>query len=108
MAQVKCRALITLLPSDEGGLPRELPSRTQSLVIRVSCEEHEDWERGRPFAAEITSDDDEPLVPGDKYHIVTMAFPESEAAGYFHPGDRFALWFGRGVGQGIVSRRVVA
>ncbi|GII59800.1 hypothetical protein Pth03_81890 [Planotetraspora thailandica] len=106
MAQVKCRALISLLSSEEGGLSRELPSRTQSLVIRVSYDDHP--EHGRPFSAEITADDDEPLAPGDKYHIVTMAFREPEAARYFHPGDRFALWFGHGVGRGIVSRRVVA
>ncbi|MFJ2031405.1 hypothetical protein [Streptosporangium sp. NPDC087985] len=105
MSQVKVRALITLLPSEEGGLPHGLSSRTQSLVV-CACRGKEPKVQSRPFAAAITADDEEPLAPGDRNHVVTIAFTDEEAIEYLHPGDRFRLWCGHDVGRGIVSRRV--
>ena len=103
---VRAKALITLFPPDKGGLAHELPFRTQALVICPSGEEHgrrPSW----PFAAAITADDEEPLIPGERLHVVTIATTDDEAVEYLRPGDRFRLWCGHDVGSGIVSRRVI-
>ncbi|MEU7936149.1 hypothetical protein [Microbispora bryophytorum] len=103
---VRAKALITLLPSDQGGLPHELPSRTQSLVI-CACAGEEDSRSSRPFQAAITADDEEPLTPGDRLHVVTIATTDDDAVEYLRPGERFRLWCGHDVGSGIVSRRLI-
>ncbi|GGO02302.1 hypothetical protein [Microbispora bryophytorum] len=103
---VQAKALITLLPSDQGGLPHELPSRTQSLVI-CACTGEEDSRLSRPFQAAITADDEEPLTPGDRLHVVTIATTDDDAVEYLRPGERFRLWCGHDVGSGIVSRRLI-
>ncbi|GAB3879531.1 hypothetical protein [Microbispora bryophytorum] len=103
---VQAKALITLLPSDQGGLPHELPFRTQSLVI-CACTGEEDSRFSRPFQAAITADDEEPLTPGDRLHVVTIATTDDDAVEYLRPGERFRLWCGHDVGSGIVSRRLI-
>ncbi|MBX6383781.1 MAG: hypothetical protein IRZ07_12530 [Microbispora sp.] len=104
---VRAKALITLLPSDQGGLAHELPYRTHSLVICAACAgKHGTW-LSRPFQAAITTDDEEPLAPGDRLHVVTIATTDDEAVDYLRPGERFRLWCGHDVGSGIVSRRVI-
>ncbi|WP_405149184.1 hypothetical protein OG589_13705 [Sphaerisporangium sp. NBC_01403] len=106
MNRMKVRALITLLPSEKGGLPHALPHRTQSLTV---CAHHQEEGviRSRPFAAAITADDWKPLTPGDKDHIVTIVVTDDKAAEYLRPGEHFDLWCGHDIGSGIVSRRVV-
>ncbi len=102
----RVRALITLLPPEQGGLDRALPHRSQ--VLTVCARDQEAGTAGRhPFAAAISTDDWEPLAPGDTFHIVTMLVSDDEAAEYLRPGERFDLWRGHDVGTGIVSRRVV-
>ncbi|GIH50344.1 hypothetical protein ACIBK1_01330 [Microbispora rosea] len=103
---VRAKALITLLASDQGGLPHELPFRTQSLVICACAGEYGSGP-SRPFQAAITSDDEEPLIPGDRLHVVTIATTDDDAVDYLRPGGRFRLWCGHDVGTGIVSRRVI-
>ncbi|WP_157099302.1 hypothetical protein [Microbispora sp. ATCC PTA-5024] len=103
---VRAKALITLYPPDKGGLTHELPFRTQSLVICAHTA-REGRELDRPFQAAITADDEEPLVPGERLHVVTIATNDDDAADYLRPGLRFRLWCGHDVGNGIVSRRVI-
>ncbi|MGI5153756.1 hypothetical protein [Microbispora sp. CA-102843] len=105
---VQAKALITLLPSDQGGLPHELPFRTQSLVICACAYAGEEgrW-LSRPFQVAITADDEEPLTPGDWLHVVTIATTDDDAVEYLRPGERFRLWCGHDVGSGIVSRRLI-
>ncbi|MEU6429848.1 hypothetical protein ABZ860_28480 [Microbispora sp. NPDC046973] len=103
---VQAKALITLLPSDEGGLPHELPFRTQSLVI-CACAGEDGSGPSRPFQVAITADDEEPLTPGDRLHVVTIATTDDDAVEYLRPGERFRLWCGHDVGTGIVSRRLI-
>ncbi|MEV7803132.1 hypothetical protein AB0O28_09325 [Microbispora sp. NPDC088329] len=105
MTRIKVRALITLLPSEQGGLHHALPHRSQSLTVSAHHREAGVVHR-RPFAAAITTDDWKPLSPGDKNHIVTIAVTDDRAAEYLRPGERFDLWCGHDVGSGIVSRRV--
>jgi hypothetical protein len=100
---VQAKALITLLPSDQGGLPHDLPYSTQSLVVCACTEEH----GSRPFQVAITADDEEPLSPGDWLHVVTIATTDDDAIDYLRPGERFRLWCGHDVGTGIVSRRLL-
>ncbi|GGO27259.1 hypothetical protein GCM10010116_54650 [Microbispora rosea subsp. aerata] len=104
---VRAKALITLLPSDQGGLPHELPFRTQSLVVCCACAGVSGTWLSRPFQAAITADDEEPLTPGDWLHVVTIATTDDDAIAFLRPGERFRLWCGHDVGSGIVSRRVI-
>ncbi|GAA0427896.1 hypothetical protein Acor_84040 [Acrocarpospora corrugata] len=106
MTRMKVRALITLLPPEQGGLSHALPHRTQSLTVRAHHREA-GVVRRRPFAAAIITDDWMPLTPGDKHHIVTMIVTDDKAAEYLRPGERFDLWCGHDIGGGIVSRRIV-
>ncbi|ETK32779.1 hypothetical protein [Microbispora sp. ATCC PTA-5024] len=103
---VRAKALITLFSAEKGGLSHELPSRTQSLVICARTSQH-GARPGRPFAAAITSDDQEPLVPGERLHVVTITTSDEGAVDYLGPGERFRLWCGHDIGFGIVSRRVI-
>ncbi|SEK55589.1 hypothetical protein [Nonomuraea pusilla] len=105
-ANVKVRALITLLPPEEGGLPRPLPSRTRSLVVRGRHREGHEM-HSRPFSAAISTDDEQPLSPGDRDHVVTIVLHDAEALHYLRPGEDFQLWCGHEVGSGVVSRRVL-
>ncbi|WP_182905572.1 hypothetical protein [Microbispora sp. H13382] len=97
--------MITLLPSEKGGLPHALPHRTQSLTVSAHYREGDVIHRW-PFAAAITTDDWKPLSPGDEDHIVTILVIDDKAAEYLRPGECFDLWCGHNVGSGIVSRRV--
>ncbi|MBP2708428.1 hypothetical protein JOL79_32080 [Microbispora sp. RL4-1S] len=103
---VRAKALITLYPPERGGLSHELPYSTQSLVI--CADDSEDGRHpGRPFQAAIAADDEEPLVPGERLHIVTITTTDDGAVDYLLPGMRFRLWCGHDVGGGIVSRRLI-
>ncbi|WP_169943850.1 hypothetical protein [Microbispora sp. H11081] len=103
---VRAKALITLFPTGEGGLPHELPSRTQSLVVVARTVDH-GGQLSRPFSAAIAADDQEPLVPGERLHVVTITTTDEGARAYMCPGKRFRLWCGHDVGYGIVSRRFI-
>ncbi|KAB8194042.1 hypothetical protein FH608_017785 [Nonomuraea phyllanthi] len=102
---VKVRALITLLPPEEGGLSHQLPSRTRSLIVRGRHQEGHEV-HSRPFPAAISTEDEQPLRPGDKDHIVSMLIHDDAAVDYLRPGEGFQLWYGHEVGSGVVSRRL--
>jgi len=60
----------------------------------------------RYFPAAIYRPDDLPLVPGEASVVVTIEVADDEASAFFGPGQRVALWNGRDIGHGVISRRV--
>jgi hypothetical protein len=59
--------------------------------------------RHQYFPAIVRTDDDRPLCPGDHGLSVVVSVPDDDAAGFFQPGQRFALWDGADVGHGTVA-----
>lgn len=82
-----------------------------SLLVRSHWWCARTFEHGRqpsrPFSAAITADDQEPLVPGERLHVVTIATTDEGALGFMCPGACFRLWCGHDVGYGVVSRRFI-
>jgi hypothetical protein len=102
MKITKFKALVSL---DEQAIGTDLPGQNCPFTLR---------EKGagpKPNAFHkvvVTTDDGEPLRPGDVDHIVTMTLlTEPVAADVFAAGCRFDLWHGEKVGHGLVSRRMV-
>ena len=62
--------------------------------------------RHQYFPAVFYTDDGRPLRPGDKGVTVTVSVPDDDAASFFQPGQRFALWDGTDVGHGTVAERL--
>ncbi|MFF5262938.1 hypothetical protein ACFY4C_28765 [Actinomadura viridis] len=101
MRTLKFRALVTIDPA--AARTWDLSSTIRHLVVRVQREVPAGH---RHFSAMLSTDDQNPLLPGDTDHVVTMAIVDESAAEVLTPGERFDLW-GRGkVGHGVVSRRV--
>jgi len=59
--------------------------------------------RHQYFPAVFYTDDDRPLRPGDHGVSAVLSVPDDDAAGFFQPGQRFALWDGTDVGHGTVA-----
>ena len=104
MRRFKYQAVITLYPSQNGGLAASLPAQARCLVVRAH--DH-DAHRSKLFSSVVTADDGRPLQPGDCGRVVTMQVNGDDAQQYVHTGDHFELWFGTDVGYGVVSRRMV-
>lgn len=98
MTLARFRALITL---DPAGRPREFPSGTRVLVhgTRIG-----DPASGKFFQAVMTSDEENPLRPGD-HAVVTLTIADGDAPAYLAAGQHFMLW-GASTGHGIISRQV--
>ncbi len=62
--------------------------------------------RHQYFPAVLYTDDDRPLRPGDKGVTVIVSVPDDDAAGFFQPGQHFALWDGADIGHGTVAERL--
>ncbi|GAB3971529.1 hypothetical protein GCM10029978_046890 [Actinoallomurus acanthiterrae] len=101
MRLLKFRALVTIDPADERAW--ELDSPTHPLVVRAHRHHPE---RSRCFNAVISTDDQEPLRPGDTHHVVTMTLSDEKATEFLTPGEHFELLARNEVGRGVVSRRV--
>jgi hypothetical protein len=96
------KALVTL---DDGEKPVNCAAgANRGLVLRGHCGPPE---RTMMFNAQITTDDDEPLRPGDHYRVVTITVTDDRAEQFFSPGRHFELLTRHDVGHGTVSRRVV-
>ncbi|MEV5704072.1 hypothetical protein [Actinoallomurus sp. NPDC052274] len=102
MRSLKFRALVTIDPSAEEEWDRESPTRP----LAVRAHQHEP-ERLRSFNAMVSTEDQEPLRPGDTYHLVTLTVTDEEAMEFLTPGEHFELWEHHKVGHGVISRRVV-
>ncbi|MER6809722.1 hypothetical protein ABT299_10615 [Spirillospora sp. NPDC000708] len=102
MKLAKFKALVSL---DEQAIGTDLPAEGCPFTLREKGAEH------KPNAFHkvvMTTDDGEPLRPGDVDHIVTMELVTDTAGpDAFKAGCRFDLWHGEKVGHGLVSRRLV-
>jgi hypothetical protein len=105
--QFRFRALITLDPAAPRPATlhppaRQYPNHTHALMIQAH-----DLRTGyiRYFPAELCSDSEQPLHPGDRA-VVTITVTDDEASAFFGAGQRFTLWSGGDVGHGTISRRV--
>ncbi|QKG23225.1 hypothetical protein [Actinomadura verrucosospora] len=102
MKLTKFKALVSL---DEQAIGAELPAEGCPFTLREKNAEH----RLNAFHKVVMSTDDgEPLRPGDVNHVVTMTLLAGKAgADELAEGCRFDLWHGDKVGHGLVSRRLV-
>ncbi|SEG75974.1 hypothetical protein SAMN04489712_111104 [Thermomonospora echinospora] len=101
MGTFRFRALVTIDPAAARTWDRS--SAIRHLVIRVHRDEPE---RICFFDAVLSTDDQEPLVPGDTDHVVTMTLTDETALDVLAPGEHFELWGHGEAGHGVISRRV--
>lgn len=101
MKRYKYQALVTLLPQPDSGPDAPLPGPACRMVVRA-C--HHPTHLSKIFSALVTSDDS--TMPGDPHLIVTLVVLGDDACDYLSPGEHFALWRGRDVGRGVVTRRI--
>jgi hypothetical protein len=73
------------------------------LLVRAR---HRDTQRSKFFSTMVTGSDGSTLCPGSGHLLVSMLLVGDDAADYLGPGDRFVLWRGTDVGDGVVSRRL--
>ena len=104
MKRYKYQAVVSLYLPQQGGLQTSLPSQTRCLVVRA---QHRDTHRSKLFSSVVTTDDEQPLRPGDAHRIVTMQVNGDDATQYVGAGEHFELWFGTDVGHGVVARQLV-
>jgi len=106
--QARFRALITLYPDDPHPATlrphaREYPNPTRALVIRARPLRNVGSIRYIP--AEICWDSAQSLHPGDRAWV-TVTVTDDDAGAYIDAGQRFTLWSGGDVGDGIIARKV--
>ncbi len=58
------------------------------------------------FSALVTNQGDGAEWAGDNHAIVTITLVGDDPGEYFSAGDRFALWLGHDVAEGVVTRRL--
>ncbi len=97
-------AQLELLPTGSGGLHSAVPTGTRSLLLAFPPLEHANEEV--KVGAVIETVDGSALTPGSVGVPVTVRFWSDEAAIYAIPGAAFTLWYGRPVGNGVVTRIV--
>lgn len=95
-------ARLELLPASSGGLHSAMPSGTRSLLLEFPPLDHPDEDV--KVGAVIDTVDGSALAPGSGEVSVTVRFWSDEAAIYAVPGAAFTLWYGRPVGNGVVTR----
>lgn len=102
MKRYKFQALVTLAPSRDRGPATMVAGKTRRTVVRG---QHHDTGLDRFFSALVTRSYETPW-PGDKQVIVTVVLVGEDPRGYFDIGDRFALWTGSDLGNGVVTQRL--
>ena len=94
------RAQISLLRSDAGGIVLALPSGTRSLLLKFHLSQISGVETS--VGAVIESESGEMLSPGHQDTNVSILYWAVDARALFFPGARFAIWYGRDVGEGLI------
>jgi hypothetical protein len=111
MKRYKYQALVHLLPGDgdAAAAPPTLPAGTCRMVIKA---EHRETHVSKMFSSLVTRDD---ILGGalgardatrDGTVSVTFVVLGDDASDYLATGERFALWDGRDLGAGVITRRV--
>lgn len=109
MRQFRFRARVTLDPVESRPAAprtraRQYQSHTRALMI-LARPLRSDTGAARLLPAEIWSDNEEPLRPGD-HAVVTARVADDRAEAFLDAGQHFILWAGRSVGHGTICRRV--
>jgi len=68
--------------------------------------EHRETHATRIFSALVTTSADGAAVQDGNHVIVTISLLGNDPSDYFEAGADFALWQGRDVGHGVVTRRL--
>ena len=101
--QYKYRALVRLDPDaareHDGPV---LPQPEGRVVVRAR---HHDTHSSKMFSA-MVSTASEPVLAGDRSIELTVTVQGEDVEEYLEAGDRFALWRGHDIGQGVISRRL--
>ena len=100
--QYKYRALVRLDPDAAGDGGPLLPEPEGRIVVRAR---HHDTHTSKMFSA-LVSRADEPVLAGDRSIELTVTVQGEGVDEYLEAGDRFALWRGHDIGQGVISRRL--
>jgi hypothetical protein len=103
MGLTKFKALVTLDDDGASRIGADLPDQNCPFTLR---EKGADPKPSAFHKVMVSTDDGEPLRPGDVDHIVTMTLL-TEGSRPLAAGCRFDLWHGTKVGHGLVSRREV-
>jgi hypothetical protein len=100
--QYKYRALVRLDPDAAGDGGLLLPEPEGRVVVRAR---HHDTHTSKMFSA-LVSGVGEQVVTGDHSVELTVTVRGEDVDEYLEAGDRFALWRGHDIGQGVISRRL--
>jgi hypothetical protein len=103
MKRYKCHALVTLYPAEDGGLEAGASRHVLRLLVRAR---HRETQHCKFFSTMVTPSEGSTLHPGADHLLVSMLLVGDDAAEYLGPGERFVLWAGSDIGDGVVSRRV--
>ena len=98
--QYKYRALVRLDPETADSA---LPRTGGRVVVRA---EHHDTHRNKMFSALVSGVHGEPLQARGHSIELTVTVLGEDVVEYLEAGDRFALWRGHDIGQGLISRRL--
>jgi hypothetical protein len=95
-------------PGGPGGRPASRPAFLPTGVLQrmVVSGEHPETHATRIFSALVATSADGPAVQDSTHVIVTISLFGDGLAGFFRAGSDFALWQGRDVGHGVVTRRL--
>jgi hypothetical protein len=100
--QYKYRALVRLDPGAAGDGGPLLPEPEGRFVVRAR---HHDTHTSKMFSA-LVSGAGEQVVTGDHSVELTVTVRGEDVDEYLEAGDKFALWRGHDIGQGVISRRL--
>jgi hypothetical protein len=97
-------AKVGLLPPESGGPQAALPTGTRSLMLAFPS--LEDGGKEVMIGAVIDVMNGSALEPGTDGVTVVVRFWADEASVYATPGATFTLWYGRPVGNGVITRTI--
>jgi hypothetical protein len=113
----KFQAYVRLSPPDSAESPQRAgsgpvtvvrPALPAGLIQRMTVRgEHHDTHGKHFFSALVTNYGESAEWIGSDHAIVTIRLYGDDPAGYFSAGDHFALWLGRDIADGVVTRRLV-
>jgi hypothetical protein len=86
---------------ETGAATTALPTGTSRMVIKA---EHRETHASKLFSSLVTRDD--AMGTRNSGINVTFVVLGDDASEYLGTGERFALWDGRDLGLGVITRRI--